>query len=162
MTTTGLQTGTYEYEYAIVYQSAAVGTGVRFVVDYGGTVTRTRMTRHGQGSTFSQTLGDMDQTVTAVTGGINTAWAGRTDAADLGPSQTVDTINADQYERIRGILVVTTVANLLLRHASETAGGTQVMADTCLFLRKLALLAAVAPVPRPLITSQAVKRAAYF
>lgn len=137
MTTTGLPIGTYFYEYHIRYQSATTTVGVNFVVDYTGTVTRTSMTRIGVTGLATAADGIQDQVVNGLTGGAVQHWSGRSDAANLGPSTGVDTINADQYEMIRGILVVSTSANLVLQHASETATSTQVMADTMLFLKRI-------------------------
>jgi hypothetical protein len=138
MTTTLPSAGTWFFDYYVIYQSSVTTTGVNFAIDYSGTVTRTRMTRIGQTTLATAVNGIADQTISAVTGGTAQAWAGRTDAAALGPSAGVGVVNVDQYERIFGTIVVSTAANLLLQHASETANSTQVMADTALFLRKVA------------------------
>lgn len=138
MTTTSLPAGTYYFEYNVVYQSSNTGNGVNFQVDYTGTVTRVRATRIGQTALTTAVDGITNQVINALTGGTVQAWAGRSDAANLGPSTGVGTASADQYEQIRGILVVSTSANLQLMFASEAAVSVQVMADTCLFLKRLA------------------------
>lgn len=138
MTITSLPAGTYQYEYFIVWQAAATTTGVNFAVDFTGTVTRSRMTRIGQTELATAADGIADQAIVSNTGGVAQAWAGRADNANLGPSAGVDTVDVDQYERIFGTIVVSTSGNLVLMHASEVAASSQVMADTCLFLRRLA------------------------
>lgn len=137
MTTTGVSAGVYRFEYHVVYQSSATGQGVQFAINFTGTITRVRVTRVGQTSGSSPN-GVADQIITSTNGGTVQAWADRTNGALLlGPSTGVDTANADQYETINGLLVVSTTGNLELQHASESATSTQVMADTCLFLKRL-------------------------
>ena len=79
-----------------------------------------------------------DGAATTLTGQLVEHMSTRTDAGSLGPNTGVDTVNADQYDIIRGIIVVSSSADLLLRHASETATSTQVMADTMLILKRMA------------------------
>lgn len=138
MTTTALAVGTYFYEYYIVWQSATTTVGVNFQVDYLGTATRHRMVRHGQTALATAADGIASSAIATNTGGVVQTWAGRADAANLGPSAGADIINVDQFEHIRGILVAGTSSDLTLRHASETATSTQVMADTLLLLKRFA------------------------
>ena len=138
MTTSSLPTGTYFYEYYIVWQSSNTGNGITFAVDYSGTVTRTRMTRHLQTTGAAAATGVADGAATTLTGQLVEHMSARADAGLLGPNTGVDTINVDQFDVIRGLLVVSTSANLLLQAASEAAVSVQVMADTCLFLKRLA------------------------
>jgi hypothetical protein len=138
MTTTALPIGTYFFEYFIVWQSATATTGVNFAVDYTGTVTRVRTTRHYQSTGTAAASGVSDGLAAVLTGSLVEHMSTRSDAGALGPNTGVDTINADQFDHIRGIIVVSTSADLLLQHASEAATSTQVMADTMLILRRLA------------------------
>jgi len=138
MTTTGLPIGTYLVEYFLRYQSTVSTTGVKFRVGYTGSVTRANFTRIGLNVLSTAVSGIMAQAVTANGGGTVNGWAGRIDDADLGPSVGVDVVNVDVCEIIRGTIVVSTSANLILEHGSETANGTTVMADTCLRLTRLA------------------------
>ena len=52
-------------------------------------------------------------------------------------SAGVDTVNADMLVVLEGVVVVTVSGDLQLKHASETANSTQVMADTILELHKI-------------------------
>ena len=138
MTTTALPIGTYLFEYFIVWQSATATVGVNFSVDYTGTVTRVRATRHYQSTGAAAATGVADGVAATLTGQLVEHMSTRLDNGSLGPNTGVDTINADEFDSIRGILVVSTSADLLLKHASETATSTQVMADTMLRLTRLA------------------------
>ena len=137
MTTTGLADGTWLFEYFVVWRSATSTVGVNFSVDATGTVTRFRATRHYQTTGAAAATGVADGVATTLTGQLVEHMSTRSDNGSLGPNTGVDTINADQMDMIRGIVVTSTSGNLLLNHASETATSTQVMADTCLILRKL-------------------------
>jgi len=139
MTTTGLPAGTYRYRYDVIAQSATATVSLKFAVDATGTVTKhlTRLFFPSAGVTAA--TGVVDQEAPAVTTGSVWAWQGtRADATVLGPQTDVDTINADIHYVIEGILVTSTSGDLLLRHASETATSTQVMAGTMLELVRLA------------------------
>lgn len=138
MTTTALAIGTWFFEYYIVWQSATATVGVNFAVDYTGTVTRYRATRHLQTTGAAAATGVSDGLSSTLTGQLVEHMSTRTDAGALGPNTGVDTINADQFDLIRGLMVVSTSADLVLQHASETATSTQVMADTMLLLKRLA------------------------
>lgn len=138
MTTTGLAAGTWFFEYYIVWQSATATVGVNFAVDATGTVTRYRATRHYQTTGAAAATGVSDGSSTTLTGQLVEHMSARADAGALGPNTGVDTINVDQFDLIRGIVVTSTSGDLLLQHASETATSTQVMADTMLLLKRLA------------------------
>lgn len=137
MTTTALPIGTYYFEYRIVWQSSDANTGVNFVVDYTGTVTRVRTVRMFGSTGAAAATGVADGVSVTLTGQLVEHYSTRADAGALGPNTGVDTINADILDIIRGIIVVSTAANLLLQHASEAALSTQVMADTHLILQRL-------------------------
>lgn len=81
--------------------------------------------------------GVSDGLATVLSGSLVEKMATRTDNGSLGPNTGVDTVNADQFEYIRGIVVTSTAGDLLLKHASETTTSTQVMADTTLVLRRI-------------------------
>jgi hypothetical protein len=139
LTFTGVPVGRYLLEAWVVWQATALTTGVRLVVDYLGTVTMVVVTRHGLTALATATNGIADQDVATNTGGVVQGWAGRADAANLGPSAGVDTINANQLEYIRAIIEVSTSANLVMQSASEAAGlVTRVKANTAAMLRRLA------------------------
>ena len=137
MTTTGLAAGTWLFEYHVVWQSATTTVGVNFSVDAGGTVTRFRANRRTATTGTSAVSGVADGVAAALTGQLWEQASTRTDNGSLGPNTGVDTANADQYDIIRGIVVTSASGELQLKHASETATSTQVMADTTLLLRRL-------------------------
>lgn len=135
MATTALQPGTYHFRYTIVYQAAATTTGVAFAVNFTGTQTKLVW------SSWFATSGGAAATALADQQGSNTASlceskASRTANTKGGSSLGVDTANADCLMHIEGVIVVTVAGDLELRHASELAASTQVMADTLLELTK--------------------------
>jgi hypothetical protein len=138
MTTSNLAAGTYSYRYQIVYRSTVTTTGVKFRLDFSGTVTRVRNRRMLATTGTTQATGVADSTANVNAGSLMEAYTNITDAADLGPNAGVSATTDDQYETIEGLMVVSTTGNLILQHASETAASTQVRADTCLFLKRLA------------------------
>jgi hypothetical protein len=138
MTTQTLQTGTYTFLYMIRYQSAATTTGIKFAVDYGGTVTWV-LVRH----LFAQELSTAaslaaDSSTTAAAVGLLSSMEFRADASVAGPTASSDTASADMLWTIEGVMAVSTSSDLLLQSASEVAANTQVMSGTQLFLRRLA------------------------
>lgn len=138
MTTTSLPTGTYFFKYYVRYQAGATTTGVKFALDYSGTVTWV-LVRHtfSVEATAASSLVP-DSAITAGTAGIQTNLEFRADASVAGPTASVDTANADMLWMIEGIMAVSTSANLLLQHASEVAAASTVKSGTCMFLRRLA------------------------
>lgn len=138
MSLTGLVAGTYLYEYFIVWRSGAAGTGAAFTVDYTGTVTRMRSVRHGQSGITTASDGIADSTVAAVTGGVVQNWGSVGDNSALGPSAGVAATTEDQFEYIRGIMVVSTTANLTLTMTGEANGAVTFMADSAAIVKRLA------------------------
>jgi len=138
MTTTGLPAGTYRYRYDVIGQSATATVSLKFAIDATGTVIKhlTRLIFPSAGVTAATGL--VDQESNPTTGSVLAHASTRADATVLGPHTDVDTINADIHYVIEGILVTSTSGDLLLRHASETATSTQVMAKTMLELVRLA------------------------
>ena len=137
MSTTALPIGTWLLEYFIIWRSATATVGVNFSVGFSGTVTGFRATRHLQTTGTTAANGVSDGVAATLTGQLVEHMSTRSIDGSLGPNTGVDTINADQFDQIRGILVVSTAGTLLLNHASETATSTQVMAATSLVLRRL-------------------------
>ncbi len=136
MTTTDVGVGTWNFRYNVIYQSAALTTGVDFAVGHSGTngsfvVSSQFVTSGGAAATGTadQTAGNL---ATMVEGK-----AARAKATKMGTTLGVDTINADMHMVIEGIIVVTATGSLTLEHCSELAASTQVMADTTLELTKI-------------------------
>ena len=138
MTTNTLAAGTWQFEYTIIWQSAATTTGINFQIAAGGTVTRFRaICMHGTTSTGTAN-GNSDLVNTTNTGQIVEFQATRTSGGSMGPTAGVDTINADELMFCRGSVVTSTSGDLQLKAASEiAASGITVMADTNLRLRRL-------------------------
>lgn len=138
MTTQSLPAGTYAFKYMVRYQSAATTTGVKFAVDYGGTVTwvLVRHTFSVEATAASSLVADSG--FTAAAAGIQTNMEFRADAAVAGPTASADSANADMLWVIEGIMAVSTQADLLLQHASEVAANSTVMAGTMLELKRVA------------------------
>jgi hypothetical protein len=138
MSVTGLAIGTYFYEYYLVWRSGAAGTGIAFTVDFTGTVTRTRVVRHGQSGITTASDGIADGTVAAVAGGVVQNWGAIADNSALGPSAGVAATTEDQFEHVRGIMVVSTTGDLNLVATGEANGAVTFMADSLLLLKRLA------------------------
>lgn len=133
-----LAAGTWIYRYYIRYQAAATTTGVKFAVDHTGTVTAHIYNMYGVDTTATASDGAMDQDANASTGQVLAAYAARADNVTLGPTLSVDTINADMLMVIEGVVVVTATGNLRLMHGSEVAAATTVKAGSALVATKVA------------------------
>lgn len=137
MTTTGVGSGTWRFSYLVVYRSAATTTGVKFRVNHTGTVPRTVMTARYQTTGGTAATAAADQ-VTTTTAQMLEGWSSRALNADLGPTLSVDTANADMMMVIEGTIVVTVSGSLVLDHASEVAAASTVQSGTHLRLEKIA------------------------
>jgi len=138
MTLTGLVAGTYLYEYFCVWRSGTTTVGCTFTVDYTGTVTRTRATRHGQSGITTASDGIADGTVTALAGGVVQNWGGIADPMVLGPNTGVGSTTEDQFEYIRGIIVVSTTADLKLQMTGEGGAAVTFKADSIAIVKRVA------------------------
>ena len=136
MTTTGVGAGTWSFKYKVFYQAAATTTGVDFAVNHTGTVTKF------VGSSWLTTSGGSAATALGDQTGSNTAnlVEGKMQRAvntKFGSTLGVDTATADMRVGIEGVIVVSATGSLELKHASELAASTQVMAETVLELQKI-------------------------
>ena len=138
MSLTGLSAGTYFYEYYLVWRAGATGTGTAFAVDYTGTVTRIRSVRHGQTNLATAADGIADGTVAGLTGGVVQNWGAITDNGALGPNTGVGSTTEDQFEHIRGIMVVSTGGDLNLLMTGEGNAAVTFKADSLLILKRFA------------------------
>lgn len=136
MTTTGVGAGTWRFRYSIIYQAAATTTGVDFAVNHTGTVTKMVASFWfiTAATTTANALADQQAPATA---NMNEGKATRTINTKMGTTLGVDTANADMLIILEGIIVVSATGSLELRHASEVAASSQVMAETCLELTKI-------------------------
>src|SRR5687767_7695934 len=92
---TSVLAGTYFFEYYIVWRSGNTGTGASFAVDYTGTVTRVRSTRHYQSTGAAAATGVSDGTSQVLTGTLVEHMSINTDAGALGPNTGVGATTED-------------------------------------------------------------------
>lgn len=119
-----LVAGTYRYKGEIVWQSAATTTGITLVArGNGGTVTRNVGHHYTTTTGTTATTGVADQATVAATFQMIESRAWRSNATDGGPHGGVDTINADQFSVIEGVIVVSaTLTSFDVMFATEVAG----------------------------------------
>jgi hypothetical protein len=135
---TSVLAGTYFFEYFIVWRSGNTGTGTSFAVDYSGTVTRVRSTRHYQSTGAAAATGVSDGTSQVLTGTLVEHMSINTDNGALGPNTGVGSTSEDQYDMIRGTMVVSTGGTLSLTMTGEGNGAVTFMADSFVRLTRLA------------------------
>lgn len=136
MTTTSVGSGTWVFKYVIRYQSAATTTGVDFAINHTGTVTAFAWSSWFPTTGGTAATGAADQ-VQSNTANMVEGKAQRTLDAKGGATLSVDTANADMLYIIEGYMIVTANGDLELKHASEVAASSQVMAGTSLELKKM-------------------------
>jgi len=140
MTTTGVGVGTWRFRYTLLYQTAALTTGIAFGINHTGTVTKLRANwKHvTTGGTAATGVGDADTIVVAgqmIEGkedfGLN---------AILGSASAgVDTINRDIIAIVEGIIVVSVTGSLELKIATEIArSAVRITTSSMLELLKIA------------------------
>jgi hypothetical protein len=135
---TSVLAGTYFFEYYIVWRSGATGTGTSFAVDYSGTVTRVRSTRHYQSTGAAAATGVSDGVSAVLTGTLVEHMSSNADNGALGPNTGVGSTTEDQFDHIRGIMVVSTGGTLSLTMTGEGNGAVTFMADSFVQLTRLA------------------------
>lgn len=136
MTTTTVGVGRWAFKYKVIYRSGATATGAGFSVNHTGTVTRFVVSEWFVTTGGAAANGIADQ-VASDTASMVEGKSQRTKDAKLGASLGVDTANADMQRIIEGTVVVTGTGSLELKHYSEVAAATTVMADSNLELVKL-------------------------
>jgi hypothetical protein len=132
-----LQPGTYVFRYYVRYQAGATTTGVKFDVNFTGTVTAFVWNWHVVDTTATAATAAADQDAVAATGQVYSVFASRAKGtAGRGTTISVDTANADMFAVIEGIMTVTVAGQLDLYHGSEVAAASTVMAGSSLILTK--------------------------
>jgi hypothetical protein len=136
MTTTGVGAGTWKFKYTVIYQAGATSTGVNFAIEHSGTITDIVVTSSftTNGGAAANALADQ---ATDAVANLMEGKSARANNTGVGSTLGVDTANADMMMVIEGIVVVTASGELRLKHASEVAASSQVMADSCLELTKI-------------------------
>jgi hypothetical protein len=135
---TSVLAGTYFFEYYIVWRSGATGSGTSFAVDYTGTVTRIRATRHYQSTGAAAATGVHDGVSAVLTGTLVEHMSTVSDNGALGPTTGVASTTEDQFDHIRGIMVVSTGGTLSLTMTGEANAAVTFMADSFVQLTRLA------------------------
>lgn len=119
--TASLVAGTYLVKVWICYQAAATTTGVQIYLNAsGGTVTRCVATWYTLTTGTTATSGVADQ-ATTLTAQMMEGKGQRANNAASGPTQGVDTANADQFAVMEGIVIVTATTSLQVLFNSEVA-----------------------------------------
>lgn len=137
---TALPAGTYVFQYFVRYQAGAATTGVKFSVNFTGTVTSFEVNmRWVDVSTVASASATMAPTQAGNTNNVMQAVSARakSTAAGMGPTLSVDTLNADMLMIIEGTMVVTVAGNIELYHASEVAAASTVKAGTALLCQRV-------------------------
>lgn len=135
---TSVLAGTYFFEYYIVWRSGSTGTGCQFNVDYSGTVTRIRATRYMQTTGTTAATGVSDGVAATLTGNLVEHHSTVSDNGALGPNTGVASTSEDQYDWIRGTMVVSTGGTLSLTMTGEANAAVTFMADSFVRLTRLA------------------------
>lgn len=118
---TSLAPGTYLVKLWVCYRSAATTTGLQLYLNCsGGTVTRCVATWYSLTTGTTATSGVLDQ-ATTLTAQMMEGKGQRASNAASGPTQGVDTANADQFLVLEGIVVVTATTTLQTMFNSEVA-----------------------------------------
>jgi hypothetical protein len=138
MSCTGLVAGTYLFEYYIVWRSGTTTVGTSFAVDYTGTVTRVRSTRHMQTTGTTAATGVSDGVSAVLTGTLVEHMSSNADNGALGPNTGVASTTEDQFDYIRGIMVVSNGGDLNLTMTGEGNAAVTFMADSLLILKRVA------------------------
>lgn len=131
----GLEVGTYIFEYFLRYRSSIATNGVRFDVNFSGSVTSFVWTQQWVDASAAAATAVPDQDAILATGSVVGGFASRAKGtAGRGTTLSVDTVDLDMFMKIEGLAVVTVTGNLELYFGSEVAGsGTQsLMIDSVL------------------------------
>ena len=112
--------GTYLVKYWVVYQAAATTTGIQMYLDHTGSTSRLAATWYTltTGTTASSGVADQATTLTAQ---VMEGKGQRAAGVASGPTQGVDTANADQFAVMEGIITVTVSGTLNFMFNSEVA-----------------------------------------
>lgn len=139
-TTTSVGTGTWQFDYHVVYQSAATTTGTGMHVNHTGASPGTfvSMSRYlTTGGTAA--TGVVDQVASGETTGLLEGKGERVLNTRSSLTRGVDTANANVYTVYSGLLVVTNTGDLQFKVTSEVNGSNiTVQAGSFLELKKIA------------------------
>ena len=129
--------GTYVFQYYILYQAAATGTGVRFSVNHDGTVTAFVYSWRWVDASATASTAAAHQAAVGAAGQVMGAMSARAKStAGTGTTISVDAANSDMLAIIEGMMIVTVAGDLELWHGSEVAAQSTVKAGSSLLLTK--------------------------
>ena len=132
-------TGTFVFDYYILYQAAAATTGVKFDVNHTGTVTAFVWNQMFVGLIATAADANPDQDGILAAANVYNSFSSRgKGTAGRGVTLSVDTAAADMLMRIEGLMIVTVDGDLELWHGSEVAAQSTVKAGSSLVLVKTA------------------------
>jgi len=135
---TGLGAGTYNVKCWVVYQAAATTTGIEMFLNFTGTATRVVSTWYTLTTGGAAATGVADQ-ATTLTAQMMEGKGQRANNTASGPTQGVDTANADQFAVVEGVVVVTAAGSLQVMFRSEVAASAiTLQVGTNLDIRKVA------------------------
>ena len=131
--------GTFVFNYMIRYRSTAAGTGVRFDVNYSGTVTSFVWNQRWVCTSSTASTNAATQNDIAAAGRVIANFASRAKFTTArGNTGSVDTANADMLMIIEGIMVVTAAGNLEIYLGSETGTSVSAQANAVLLVTQIA------------------------
>lgn len=133
------EVGVYTFKYYLIYRSTNTNTGVRFDVNYTGTVTNFVWIQRWVDTSATASTAAPDQDDVAAAGGVIGSFSSRAKGtAGRGTTVSVDTANADMLMIIEGIMVVTVAGSLDLYFAGETATTVSLEAGCSLIVTPIA------------------------
>lgn len=131
-----LGAGIYSARYLIRYQSAATTTGVKFAVNFTGTVTWMTVQSYFNTTGGAAATAAATQVAATATGNLIEGFSRRANNTDLQPTVSVDAANSDMFMVVEALFQCSTAGNLQLKHGSEVAAASTVKAGTSLILHK--------------------------
>lgn len=135
ITTTGVGAGTWQFEYNLIFQTAALTTGIKIAVNHTGTVTTFQMHSDYVTTGTTAATGIHDGISTVAASGLHEGHAERVINTSSKATVGVGTAAANQYIVVRGILVVSATGSLEFKLGTEVAASAaKLMANSVLEL----------------------------
>jgi hypothetical protein len=136
-----LAAGTYLFNYFLIISSSTSSTGLKFGINYTGTMTQMANLLSMCTTGTANATGVNDDQAALNAGQMMEGWNSTTEtttAPNIGPYTGVSVTSQPGFNRIEGIIVVSDGGDLELWHGSETSVTTTVYAGSSLILRKVA------------------------
>ncbi len=138
LTADSLGAGTYLFKVWIVFQAAALTTGIEMFCNFTGTASRFASTWYTLTTGGAAATGVADQATTLVAQMLEGKGQRAKDVAS-GPIQGVDTAASDQFAVIEGLMIATGAGDFQVKFRSEVAASAvTIMTGSTLELRKVA------------------------